>query len=114
MTRLIRRKFIVFITLVLALVFMLATCANRIDEDEFKGSERVIASNQESEPTTDPTPPPTPHLYDGDLELPVIGATGYTSIALDLKIFSNSDSETIEILKAGTAFEIVEEEGNWW
>lgn len=52
--------------------------------------------------------------YVGDLELPVIGATGYTSVALDLKTSANLDSETIEILEAGTAFEILEEEGDWW
>ncbi|WP_231689596.1 D-alanyl-D-alanine carboxypeptidase family protein [Bacillus sp. FJAT-27245] len=52
--------------------------------------------------------------YKGELELPVEGVTGYTSIPLELKEAANPDSKTIETMKAGTAFEIISEEGEWW
>ena len=114
MKRLTRRKFIVFVTLVLAMVSMLTACLNPIDDDGIKDSENETPSTQELKPTIGLTPPSTPQQYVGDLELPALGATGYTSIALDLKTSANSDSKTIEILEAGTAFEIVGEEGKWW
>ena len=119
MKRLIRRKFIVFITLMIALIFMLIAYLNPSKINEFKDLKSVIPSTQESQvlepkPTIELTPPTSPKKYEGDLELPVMGATGYTSIALDLKTFANPDSKTIEVLEAGTAFEIVVEEGNWW
>lgn len=52
--------------------------------------------------------------YKGDLELPIIGATGYTPIALDLKNSANTESETLEVMEAGTGFKVVKEEGDWW
>lgn len=53
-------------------------------------------------------------IYKGDLELPVVGATGYTSIEMELKSSNQAASETIDILKPGTAFEILEEIEGWW
>ena len=107
-----KRKLIVFVSLVLALVYMITAYYNSINEDGVENLESVIP--QESEPVLEPTTPPTPKKYVGNLELPVIGATGYTSITLDLKTSANPDSETIKILEAGTAFKIIGEEGNWW
>ncbi|MEK4671193.1 hypothetical protein [Niallia sp. FSL R7-0271] len=52
--------------------------------------------------------------YKGELELPVDGSTGYTSISLELKASPNVDSNTINLFEAGTAFEILREEGEWW
>jgi D-alanyl-D-alanine dipeptidase len=44
----------------------------------------------------------------------VNGATGYTSVSLELKASPNPDSSKIELFEAGTAFEIIKEEGDWW
>ena len=66
--------------------------------------EAAVVRPEESEPL----------LYEGDLELPVNGATGYASILMDLKAAADAGSETISALEAGTAFEVVEEVGDWW
>jgi D-alanyl-D-alanine dipeptidase len=113
MTKSNKRKLIVLVTILLALAIMITTCINPSDEGEIEEPKNV-PSTPEAKPTVKPTPQPSPQQYLGELELPVIGATGYTSIALDLKTTANSESETIEKLEAGTAFVIVEEEGNWW
>eukprot|EP00828_Plagiopyla_frontata_P040121 TRINITY_DN5340_c0_g2_i1.p6 TRINITY_DN5340_c0_g2~~TRINITY_DN5340_c0_g2_i1.p6 ORF type:complete len:217 (-),score=17.52 TRINITY_DN5340_c0_g2_i1:960-1610(-) len=66
--------------------------------------EAAVVRPEESEPL----------LYEGDLELPVNGATGYTSVLMDLKATADAGSETISELEAGTAFEVLKEEGDWW
>ena len=66
--------------------------------------EAAVVRPEESEPL----------LYEGDLELPVNGATGYASVRMDLKATADAGSETISALEAGTAFEVLEEEGDWW
>ena len=66
--------------------------------------EAAVVRPEESEPL----------LYEGDLELPVNGATGYASVLMDLKATADAGSETISELEAGTAFEVVEEVGDWW
>lgn len=66
--------------------------------------EAAVVRPEESEPL----------LYEGDLELPVSGATGYASVRMDLKTTADAGSETILVLEAGTAFEVVEEAGDWW
>ncbi|MBP8893694.1 MAG: SH3 domain-containing protein [Saprospiraceae bacterium] len=50
----------------------------------------------------------------GDFELPINGATGYASAIIDLKANSNEISETIDVLEAGAAFTIIEEQKGWW
>ena len=66
--------------------------------------EAAVVRPEESEPL----------LYEGDLELPVNGATGYASVLMDLKETADAGSETISELEAGTAFEVLEEVGDWW
>jgi len=66
--------------------------------------EAAVVRPEESEPL----------LYEGDLELPVNGATGYASVLMDLKATADAGSETISELEAGTAFEVLEEVGDWW
>lgn len=112
MARIMRRKFIVFVILVLVLIFMLTAFLNRINENEV--SVNVPPGTEETTPNLEPTPPSPLQRYNVDLEFPVTGATGYTSIDLDLKTSGNTDSRTIETLIAGTAFEIMEEQGDWW
>jgi len=53
--------------------------------------------------------------YDGDLELPVIGATGWASVDMDLIIVNEQGvNEVVTRLKAGAAFVILWEENDWW
>lgn len=66
--------------------------------------EAAVVRPEESEPL----------LYEGDLELPVNGATGYASVLMDLKATADAGSETISELEAGIAFEVLEEVGDWW
>ncbi|MEH7236440.1 M15 family metallopeptidase [Bacillus sp. JJ1562] len=96
----------------ISLVFVLTACSSTVVEEPIV--EETLAPVQVSDPLEELEPIPTPVKYEGDLELPVNGATGYASIGLNLKTSPNKDSETVETLEAGTAFTIVEEEGNWW
>lgn len=81
-----------------------------VDSEETASSE---ASNEEETAVVQPEDP-EPLVYEGNLELPVNGATGYASVLMDLKATADAGSATISILEAGTAFEVVEEVGDWW
>ena len=50
--------------------------------------------------------------YTGDLELPVDGATGYASV--DTEFLSKNEHYLLYTLKAGTAFQVILESGDWW
>ncbi|MFM9329059.1 SH3 domain-containing protein [Paenibacillus mesotrionivorans] len=52
--------------------------------------------------------------YEGGLELPVAGSTGYASISLQLMESADSGSRVLRAVEAGTAFEVIREEGEWW
>lgn len=52
--------------------------------------------------------------YDGDLELPVSGATGYASVGVNMTDSANDYSTVLKVLNEGTAFLILREEGDWW
>ena len=65
--------------------------------------------------TAAPEPEIELNLYGGDLELPVIGATGYASVDMDLIIVNEQNvNEVVTRLRAGTAFVILWEENDWW
>jgi D-alanyl-D-alanine dipeptidase len=49
--------------------------------------------------------------YDGVLELPVNGATGYASVETDV---FDADMEALAVLAPGQGFMILREEGPWW
>lgn len=65
-------------------------------------------------PSPSPSPTPTPLIYDGGLELPVNGATGYTSVSLNLRKDASTESESLTVLDAGQGFTILKEQGDWW
>jgi len=50
----------------------------------------------------------------GGLELPVIGATGFTAVALRLRESNTTESEILDTLPAGRSFTILEEKDGWW
>lgn len=119
MTKLICSKII----LLISLAIILTACTNnfnkdRIEEPEKTGqTEKTEKANtviKEVEPPAEEKQPPISLLFEGDLELPVNGATGYASVKMNVKASPTLDSETTKILNAGTAFQIVKEEGDWW
>ncbi|SOC40881.1 M15 family metallopeptidase [Ureibacillus acetophenoni] len=114
MTRLLRRKNAILFPLLLALISLVTACSNSTNVEDMEDSKSVSESPEDKIPTTVQIPPPTPEHYVGDLELPVIGATGFTSVQLELKEAASLESETVQLLDAGTAFEILQEDGDWW
>jgi len=106
-------------------VAVLSGCSGSDEQTETEDSEIASASSEEitsemvtsseSEETAVVQPEnPEPLVYAGELELPVTGATGYASVGMDLKATADVASETLSALEAGTAFEVLEEEGDWW
>lgn len=115
-----RRAVIGFLT-----VAVLSACSGQDERAETEEAEIASASSEEitsetvtsseAGETADVQPEnPEPLVYAGELELPVTGATGYASIGMDLKATPDAASETLAALEAGTAFEVLEEEGDWW
>ncbi|KGR80062.1 SH3 domain-containing protein [Ureibacillus manganicus] len=115
MTRIFSRKDTILFPLLLALFLLLSACSTSNDKVDLEEDlKSVSASPQETIPTIDQNSTPIPKPYVGDLELPVIGATGFTSVQLELKDAASQDSETVQLLEAGTGFEILQEDGDWW
>ena len=106
---------------------VLTACSGSDEQTETDESEATVAveavtseeaassetSNEEETAVVQPENP-EPLVYEGDLELPVNGATGYASVRMDLKATADAGSETLAALEAGTAFEVVEGLGDWW
>lgn len=67
-----------------------------------------------STPTAAPAPTPAPAVYEGPLELPVQGATGYAVTGISLYAEASAESTALAALPAGTPFTILEESGAWW
>ncbi|MGB7472832.1 hypothetical protein [Trichococcus sp.] len=98
---------------------VLSACSGSDEQTETEESERASANSAIEAVTSEDAAvvqpeEPEPLVYEGDLELPVNGATGYASVLMDLKVSADTESETISALEAGTAFEVVEEVGDWW
>lgn len=109
-----RRAFIGILTGV-----VLSACSGSNEQTETNESKTASSSSASEAVTSEEAAmvgpeEPEPLLYEGDLELPVNGATGYASVLMDLKATADAGSETISELEAGTAFEVLEENGDWW
>ena len=115
-----RRAVIGFLTAV-----VLSACSGSDEQTETEESKSASANSAVKEAASSETSKeedaavvqpeePEPLVYEGSLELPVNGATGYASVRMDLKAAADAGSETISALEAGTAFEVVEEVGDWW
>lgn len=50
----------------------------------------------------------------GELELPVVGASGYASIPMDIKAEADASSAKVGSLTSGEGFRIISESGAWW
>ncbi|WP_107994731.1 SH3 domain-containing protein [Trichococcus paludicola] len=105
---------------------VLSACSGSDEQTETEESESAPASSAveavtseedisvEDDTTVVHPEEPEPLVYEGDLELPVNGATGYASVLMDLKATAAAGSESIATLEAGSVFEVVEEVGDWW
>ncbi|WP_139069997.1 M15 family metallopeptidase [Bacillus sp. FJAT-27225] len=108
-----RRLILAFLLLFTLLV---SGCVNGDEKQTVKKETPAATTEEENKPD----PPQEEavqiqaHPYKGELELPVAGATGYTSVDLYVKASANHNSENIEQMKAGTGFVILREEGDWW
>lgn len=101
------------------IVIFLTACVNQtlniFDNNETPQIINNKETNSSSKPRDSSKNEPLVGInYEGNLELPVDGATGYTSVTLELKASPNADSNTIKTFEAGTAFEVLGEEGEWW
>lgn len=88
--------------------------------------ERRLAPQTPPAPTASPAPTATPSpapgqpspspaaTWAGPFELPLEGATGYASIALNLREAPSAGAQLLRTLPAGTGFRIVGEEGAYW
>ena len=90
----------------------------RSDSTDQSGPAEEPQTDQEN--GTDPQDtlkekPELPMWYlDGDFELPIVGAAGYTSVSQNLYADPGNGDTVIEELKPGTPFEIRGESGNYW
>lgn len=55
-----------------------------------------------------------PAQYEGAFELPVQGATGYAAVSLNLRAGPGEEYDRIGTLAAGSGFQILGEEGDFW
>ena len=100
--------------------------------DETKQTEKSVAETDDPEDLNDRPPtdddnsnnggyevptvnanvkPEEAVFYDGKLELPVGGATGYASVTAE--IYDN-DYNVLAVLNPGKGFRILKEDGQWW
>lgn len=86
--------------------------ATQQDQSETQeGAEENEGSAEEQTETQEET---ETVVYQGEFELPVEGAAGYSSIELPLYASPDTDSEVQTELAAGSGFEVLSEEGEWW
>ncbi|OME75923.1 hypothetical protein BK120_30120 [Paenibacillus sp. FSL A5-0031] len=105
--------------LTILLIIMLSGCSNvfnsTLSNTNSNEASDIVLTSPSTSPSESPVIKPIEgERFSGDLELPVIGATGFTSVALELKFEENTGAETIELLPAGYAFEILKEREEWW
>jgi len=79
-------------------------------EDDENGSDDEI----EDFPFRPGTPNGLHRPYEGEFELPVTGATGWSAGRVQMRSQPNSNASVIKTLSPGQAFLILAEDGQWW
>ncbi len=89
--------------------------------DETQLSDSLLQGRQFDTPVSEASfvpPEPEPEVvvlrYEGDLELPVVGATGYAALGLDTYTSADYYANYVTTLSPGQGFTILEEQGDWW
>lgn len=85
-----------------------STFANNSSEEASSTTDTSQESSSEEPAQQEENP------YEGEFELPVKNASGFAPIDLDVKSEADDDAKTQETLTPGTAFRILQEEGDWW
>lgn len=84
--------------------------AEGLEDGQDREGEEETTENQDSSAVET-----EPEIYEESvLELPVIGAGGYTSVETGLHGSPTKDAPEKAMLDAGTPFMIQEEQGDWW
>lgn len=113
------------IALLFVLVLALAGCQQNQETTETSSisatesvvsTEESLSSSQETDSTTASTeqiPEINGEVYQGQYELPLQGATGYTSITLPLRESNDIQGAELRRLEPGTGFTILKEDNGW-
>ncbi|MCR2807928.1 M15 family metallopeptidase [Paenibacillus soyae] len=117
-------RFAALLAFMTAVILSVSACSNAIPANPVIGEEPAGSSEQDAKPLEtaviaepaedEADPEPAAIDYVGELELPLIGATGYTTVRSELKGQPDKNSKAVVTLEPGTAFVILEEEGDWW
>lgn len=81
------------------------------EQDGEDSQESVDSVEQEESMEEEPS---AVWYEEGNFELPIIGAGGYTSVLTPLYDSPTEEAESMMDLSIGTPFEIQEEQGRWW
>ncbi|AYW46178.1 SH3 domain-containing protein [Tetragenococcus koreensis] len=84
------------------------------ESSEEARSTTTDTSQESSEESSEGSTGPEENPYEGEFELPIVNASGYAPVDLAVKSQADSDAETEETLEPGTAFKILQEDGDWW
>lgn len=84
------------------------------EEELNEEPEPEVEPPEEDPEPVDPEDVDTPVWYEGQFELPINGAAGYTSVDTELLSGPDHESDEIGTLPAGTPFEIIEEQEDFW
>ena len=109
-------KKICFSFVIISFLILGLTCFLRLQNTESlpDSDDSAISSVVETPKIEEETPKETNFILTNNFELPINGASGYTSIALDLLVDPQIDSSVIKTLKAGQGFTIIFEIGEFW
>lgn len=84
------------------------------DEEQVQDEEQPTEVDEEDDEEQAVSEPSLPTFYNGEFELPIIGAAGYASVEEGLYSDTEDASSLLSNLEPGTPFEIREEKGDWW
>lgn len=99
------------------IIIGLVSYMNRSEGDDLTTQDEEMPSGQDNVDETEGAEetPDLPMWYvDGEFELPITGAAGYTSVEQPLYEEPQKDASGTLTLKPGTPFEIREEAGDFW
>jgi len=103
-------------------IFLISNNVVNLSTNQTENSTFASKSSEESSSTTDTsqsssTKEPVQqeeNPYEGEFELPIKNASEFAPIDLDVKSEADDDADTQETLTPGSAFRILQEEGDWW
>jgi len=73
-----------------------------------------MAADGASVPEEKKTPADNGVAYEGDLELPVNGSTGYAPVELTMRALPEANSVAVKSVPSGRGFLVLGEEDDWW